>query len=97
MSILLHVTLRRNIPSIYRNGINPAFSRTQWRVCWFCPRSRRAWAIAHVAERHGVDPSEVVVLRVSLPRDQLVKRGRCMWTCAKVVRSIVSVSLPFAA
>ena len=68
MSILLHVTLRRNLPSIQRHGIDPAFSRSQWRVCWFCHPRRRDWAIAHVADRYGVSPAEVIVLRISIPR-----------------------------
>ena len=97
MSILLHVTPRRNLPSIYRLGVSPAFSESQWSVCWFCSPARRAWAIAHVADRHGVSPSEVAVVRVSIRRGLLKFRGRASWTCEKVVRSIVSVSLPDAA
>ncbi len=97
MSMLLHITLRRNLPSIYALGIDPSFSLGQLRVCWFCSPRRRAWAVAHVADRHGVSPAEVAVIRVDLPRSQLQPMGRCSWTCKRVVRSIVSVSLPFLA
>ena len=75
MSILLHVTLRRNLPSIMARGIDPAFSQGQLPVCWFVPRCRREWAVAHVADRHGVSPAEVAVIRVSIPRSQLQHMG----------------------
>ena len=89
--------LRRNLPSIQRLGIDPALSRSQWRVCWFCHPRRRDWAIAHVADRYGVSPAEVIVLRISIPRSLLTHRGRASWTCPAVVRNIVAVSLPAAA
>ena len=97
VSIFLHCTPRVNVKSILRGGIDPAYSRTQWSVCWFCAPCRRAWAIAHVADRHGVSPAEVAVLRVAIPRAWLTHRGRASWTCPRVVRDIVAVSLPCAA
>ena len=97
MSILLHVSVRRNLASIWKLGISPAFSQGARAECWFCSRSKRAWAVAHVAERHDVPLSEVVVFRVSVPRARLVPRRRGVWTCATVVKSIVSVAVPAAA
>ena len=66
VSILLHVTPRRNLPSIYALGIDPSFSLGQFRVCWFVSLRRWAWAVAHVADRHGISPAEVAVIRVSV-------------------------------
>ncbi len=97
MSIQFHVTPSRNIPSIRDLGIDPYFSLGKRPECWFCSRSLIAWAVEHVAERHGVPVSAVSVLRVNVPRSQLVSRGRGKWTCAKEVRSIISVLLPAAA
>ena len=97
MSTLLHVTPRRNVPSIYRLGISPAFAVGPIAACWFCAPSRRAWAVEHIAERHGVDPSQVAVIRVNVPRSRLVRRGRGLWTCNTVVKSIRSVAICFAA
>ena len=76
MSILLHATIRRNLPSIWKLGISPAFSQGARAECWFCTRSRRAWAVQHVADRHDVPLSEVVVFRVSVPRSRLVAPPR---------------------
>ena len=97
MSILLHATHRRNLPSIGALGVSPAFSQGPRAECWFFSRSRRAWAVAHVAERHDWLPSDIVLVRVSVPRDLLTHRGRGLWTCPRVVRNILSVSLPCAA
>ncbi len=94
MSILLHVSLRRNLASIWRLGVSPAFARCGLPVSWFVVPSRRTWAISHVADRHGVAIADLVVLRVSVPRSQLVRRRRGVWTSARPVHSIVSVSLP---
>ena len=60
-------------------------------------RSRRAWAAEHVAERHGWAPADLVFFRVSVPRGLLTHRGCGLWTCPRVVRNILSVSLPCAA
>ena len=97
MSILLHCTPRRNLPSIYRLGVSPAFAQGPRAECWFCAGSRRAWAVEHVAERHGVDPSDVVVLRVNVARHLLTRRGKGLWTCPRVVRDILSVAITNAA
>ncbi len=97
MSMLLHVSIRRNLSSIWRLGISPAFAQGARAECWFCSRSKRAWAIQHVAERHDVPLSEVVVFRVNVPRSRLVSRRRGLWTCDTVVKSILSVAVPCAA
>ena len=75
-------------------GIDPAFSLGQRVECWFCKPSLRQWAIEHVAERHGVPVSEVVVIRVKLPRNQLTFRWPGVFTCPRVVRSLMSVAVP---
>ena len=75
MSILLHVTVRRNLPSIYRRGIDRRLSCGARAGCWFCSSRLREWAIAHVAERHEVPVADVVVIRVNVPRAKLVRRA----------------------
>ncbi len=97
MSILFHATPRRNLASIYRLGVSPEFARCVRQECWFCTGALRAWAVEHVAERHNVPPSEIVLVRVSVRRDALTFRGKGKWTCRRAVKSILSVSLPCAA
>lgn len=93
MSILLHCSPRVNLASIYRRGVDPAFARGPRAECWFCANSLRQWAIEHVAERHGVDPREVIVVRVNVPRKWLIRRGKGKWTCSRVVKDIRSVAV----
>jgi hypothetical protein len=93
MAILLHVSPRRNLQSIYQQGINPDFSRGARAECWFCANALRSWAIEHVAERHGIDPRDVIVVRVSVPRSWLTRRAKGKWTCDRVVRDIRSVAV----
>ena len=79
--------------SIYRRGIDPAFARGPIAQCWFCANSKRKWAIEHVAERHGVDPRDVIVVRVQVARHLLTHRGKGLWTCDRVVKGIRSVAV----
>ncbi len=97
MAILMHCTHRRNLPSIHRLGISPVFSQGVRPECWFFARSKRAWAVQHVAERHDWNLSDIVVVRVSVSRSRLTRRGVGLWTCPSVVFRILSVSWPGAA
>jgi hypothetical protein len=76
---------------VLRFGILPALARGSLKAVWLVSRSRLAWAIAHVRERHAV--SEVVVFRVRVSRGALVRRRRGVWSAAAPVlpSQIVSV------
>ena len=96
MSILLHVSVRRNLASIWKLGISPAFSQGERAECWFCSRSKRPWAVAHVAERRraAIGSDRLPGQHSPLP---VGPRRRGVWTCTTVVKSIVSVAVPAAA
>ena len=91
---LCHVTPRRNLPSIWRNGLLPHFARGVLPVVWFCTPSRRRWASVHVCDQNAT--SDVIVLRLRLPRAWLRRFRRGIWHCAQPIPSscIISVSLP---
>jgi len=93
MFSLLHVSPRSNLQSIYKHGVSPDFAQCVRAECWFCANSLRSWAIAHVAERHSVDPRDVIVVRVRVSRRHMVRRGKGLWTCSRVVRDIASVAV----
>lgn len=92
--ILFHLTPRHNLPSIWRHGLLPAFARGLLPAVWLCCGSRRRWAFAHVEDQNYT--SDIVCLRVSIPRSWLVRRRRGVWTCARPIPAscLVSVSLP---
>jgi hypothetical protein len=89
-----HATPRRNLRSILSTGLDPGRSRCARLEVWLHKPSRTSWAIPHVAARHSVPVADVVVLTVRLPRNQLVRRGRGLWSVARVVppACIVAVS-----
>src|SRR5262245_5161901 len=73
-----HATPRGNVESIRRRGLLVSKATGRRRCVWLHTPSNTAWAIEHVAARHGVDVAEVVVLRVNVRRADLVrshKRG----------------------
>lgn len=80
---LYHTTPIANAGSITATGIDPAFStgarKEVWLHCW----SKLPWAIAHVAAKYQA--SRVNVYAVDVPRRELTRRKRGLWTCARVV------------
>src|SRR5579884_3672246 len=89
--ILWHATPDVRVRSILRAGLLPALSRCAREEVWLCCGSRRAWALAHTQERHGVEA--VALVRVTVPRAWLVRRRRGLRTCARRIgpECIVSV------
>lgn len=61
---LYHVTHRRNIASIRRVGVDPAFSRGRMRCVYVVRGDRIGWAVAHCIARHDWTPKSLVVLEV---------------------------------
>jgi hypothetical protein len=83
--ILYHVTPARNLESISYNGIDPGFTTREVRDVWLVRGSKVGWAIAHVAKRHDVLPSEVIVLRCHVPRSWLRRRKAGVWSTEQTI------------
>lgn len=65
MSAVYHVTTSTGRMCITTDkAIDPEFSRGKDKRCWFVPRDKVAWAILHVARRHGVQLADVFVVEV---------------------------------
>ena len=79
--IVCHVTPRRNLPSIWRNGLLPHFARGVLPVVWFCTPSRKRWASQHVCDQNAT--SDIIVLRLQMPRSWLRRFRRGIWHCAQ--------------
>lgn len=84
--ILYHTTLKRNLDSIRKHGLNPEFAlnRKNPRI-WIVTRSKRLWSILHVQKRHEVTLDEIAVITVSIPRSKLKRRWRGIWTTDSVI------------
>jgi hypothetical protein len=95
---LRHASPSKNLASIFRRGLSPAFARGKLRCCWLHSSGRTRWAVPHVADRHHVAPVNVVVFTVRIPRGWLRRRARGVWACDRVIRPacIVSVLHPLA-
>ena len=63
-SYVYHWTHRSNLPSIMREGIDPAYSEGRAHLSWVCGPRRIGWALAHIAQRHGWEPDDMVLLKV---------------------------------
>jgi hypothetical protein len=82
-----HATPRHNLPSILATGLDPARALNRFcKAVWLHSPSRTAWAIAHVAARHGVDPSEVAIIDIRIPYRWLTgPRRRGLWTVSRII------------
>jgi hypothetical protein len=65
---LYHVTHQSYLPAIRRQGLLPSHSLGARATIWLTPIDRLHWAIGHVAAYHAWEESEMVVIRVAVPR-----------------------------
>ncbi len=88
-----HATPRRNVRSIFLSGLLPGMARGKLKAVWLHASSRTAWATAHVAGRHHVAESDVVIITVRVPRSWLRRNRRGVWYCSRPIfpQHIVSV------
>lgn len=89
---LYHATLKSNLDSIQKHGLNPEFSKGKEAVIWLHTASRTHWAIAHVQKRHKVKLSEVVIIAVDIPRSRLTRRWRGLWSTTETTTAFVSIT-----
>lgn len=66
-----HVTHRDNLPKIRDTGLLISRSRRASKRVWVAELLMVPWAIRHVSESHGWCLSDLVILRVTLPRTLL--------------------------
>ena len=59
-----HATLRRSLPAILAEGLDPARATGKQPLVWLHTPSRTPWAILHPMKRHRVTMAEIVVLDV---------------------------------
>lgn len=77
--ILYHTTLRRNLRSILRVGLDPARSTGKLPAVWLHTAGRLEWALLHTLAKHRCRLEDVVVLEVRLPERSLRRKWRGIW------------------
>ena len=84
-TIYRHATLRRYLPHILTEGLDPACATGKHPLVWLHTPSRTPWAIAHTMRRHRVDVADIVLLDVQVPRRWLRRAWRGLWTCNRLI------------
>ena len=74
--ILCHASPRRNVRGILARGLLSWLAKGKMKVTWLHSPAKTAWAVQHVAARHLVDPRQVIVFEVIVPRSRLRRRSR---------------------
>ena len=82
---LYHATLKSKLDSIFAEGLDPRCATGKMKVTWLHTKSKRHWAIAHAQKRHKCNLDDVVLLQMSIPRSQLQKRWRGIWTTDTII------------
>jgi hypothetical protein len=82
---LAHATSIARLPSIYRQGLSPAYSRGAAKLVYLHSPSQSPWALKHCAARHGVPEGEMVLIRVRVPRSWLRRLRRGRYGCPVVI------------
>lgn len=68
-----HATPRKNLKSILKRGLLTSKSRGKRAVIWLHSDDNWTWAISHVAKRHGVSESDVVLLCIDIDHRYLIE------------------------
>jgi hypothetical protein len=68
MATLYHATPSENLPSILKSGLLCSKSKGALKAVWAVQRQGIAWACMHVAFRHSVPITDVVVLAIDVPK-----------------------------
>ena len=89
---LYHATPTANLDSIRREGLDPNLSKGKESLVWLHTASRREWAILHTQNRHKCEVSEVAIIEVNVPRTQLKRRWRGLWTTPESLTEFQSIT-----
>ena len=89
--ILYHATLKSNLESIRENGLDPDRATGKEKLVWLHTKSRREWAVLHTANRYNVSIDEIVIIQVNVPRSQLRRRWRGLWSTPNPITKLDAV------
>jgi hypothetical protein len=78
---LYHVSIASRALSIQDQGLLVSYAEMAGgkRRMYFCSKTMITWAVRHVRTRHGVPLSEIVIVRVELPRSAVQRHRNGLW------------------
>lgn len=76
---MYHATPAENLPSILRRGLLKARSKGRLKAVWAVPAAGIPWACMHVAWKHGVPITDVVVIEMDVPKSWLRRSQRNLY------------------
>ena len=71
-----HITSRSSKESISQNGVDPSYARGGYKSVWVCGRNSIEWAALHVAYTRMVEVDSLVMARLLVPYQWLIRTGR---------------------
>lgn len=74
--IVYHVSQSRALDSILTRGLDPNYSTGGYRSVWCAGRNAVCWAILHVAQTRRWQIDDMILFRLSVPFDWLVRTNR---------------------
>lgn len=84
--ILVHATPKRNLASIIRGGLRPDMSRSRTKAVHLFSARMFGDAVNHCCARHKIEPDEVVIIGIEVPRSWLKKGKRSgLWNTKRHV------------
>lgn len=95
LMILWHVTPGSRAPAILTLGLMPLCSEGRLPCVWLATTSRLGWALIHVSEHHGLQPWQLRILVVGVPREWLIRRRGGIYTCDRHIPSYRVAELGF--
>ena len=83
---VFHASPAKNLRSIFSTGIQHTLAKGKRKLVWLHEARKRTWAVAHVAARHGTAAKQVAVIEVHVPRADLRRARKGVYTIARTIR-----------
>jgi hypothetical protein len=80
-----HVTHKKNIDSILKCGIDPAYAQGSFNRVWLVRWYGIAWALLHISLKKRVPIWELVAFKVHVLKSRTVHFNRNVYTCKLIL------------
>lgn len=84
---LWHISPAMNAESILFKGIDPEYSTSPIKRCWFVRWWGLAWALAHISMKKRIPIWQLACFRVKVLRESVTHFNRNVYTCKSIVKT----------